>query len=85
MIRSLETIKRKEYFCWHMVINMDVKAIEVTNLKYYEVTQNNPIIIKLKTCIRKTLYHYTTKIGAKGILENNILWVTHSNFLDETP
>ncbi|NEZ46515.1 hypothetical protein FDF74_04705 [Clostridium niameyense] len=53
-------------------------------VKYYEVTQKNPIIMKLETSKRKKLYHYTNKIGAKGILESNSLWVTHSNFLDDT-
>lgn len=57
---------------------------DINTLKYYEVTQKNPIIMKLKTSKRKRLYHYTNEIGAKGILESNSLWVTHSNFLDDT-
>lgn len=60
------------------------KMRDITTLKYYEVTQRNPVIMKLETSKRKKLYHYTNGIGAKGILKSNRLWVTHSNFLDDT-
>ncbi|HHX59374.1 MAG TPA: hypothetical protein GX707_01350 [Epulopiscium sp.] len=32
----------------------------------------------------KKVYHYTSEFGAKGILESNSLWITHSSFLDDT-
>lgn len=63
---------------------MDKHMRDISSLKYYEVTQKNPIIMKLEKSKKKRLYHYTNKIGAKGILESNSLWVTHSNFLDDT-
>lgn len=63
---------------------MDNEMRAIDSLKYYEVTQNNPLIIKLKTSKRQKLYHYTNKIGANGILESNTLWITHSSFLDDT-
>lgn len=40
--------------------------------------------MKLEKSKRKKLYHYTNGIGANGILKSNSLWVTHSNFLDDT-
>ncbi len=61
-----------------------IKAIkDIDTLKYYEVTEKNPVMMKLETSKRKKLYHYTNEIGAKGILKSNKLWVTHSNFLDD--
>lgn len=63
--------------------NMSKELKDVTKLKYYDVSSNNPIEAKLGISKRKKLYHYTTKIGSKGILESNTLWVTHSNFLDD--
>lgn len=57
---------------------------DIMNLKYYEVTKKNPVIMKLEKSKRKKLYHYTNGIGANGILKSNSLWVTHSNFLDDT-
>ncbi|MBY7063987.1 DUF2971 domain-containing protein [Clostridium sporogenes] len=63
---------------------MDKQMRDITTLKYYEVTKKNPVIMKLETSKRKKLYHYTNEIGAKGILKSNSLWVTHSNFLDDT-
>lgn len=57
---------------------------DITCLKYYEVTASNPVIMKLEISKRKKLYHYTTNIGAKGILKSNSLWVTHCNYLDDT-
>lgn len=62
-------------------MNKEIK--DVTKLKYYDISSKNPIMLKLETSKRKRLYHYTTKTGAKGILESNTLWVTHSNFLDD--
>ena len=62
---------------------MSKELKDVTKLKYYDVSSNNPIEAKLGISKRKKLYHYTTKIGSKGILESNTLWVTHSNFLDD--
>lgn len=63
---------------------MDKQIRDITTLKYYEVTKKNPVIMKLEISKRKKLYHYTNGIGAKGILESNSLWITHSNFLDDT-
>lgn len=60
--------------------NLDYESKE---FKYYEVTKENPVIIKLETSKRKKLYHYTNEVGAKGIQESNSLWVTHSSFLDD--
>ncbi len=56
---------------------------DVEDLKYYEVTTDNPIIIKLESFEEKNIYHYTTKISAKSILDNNCLWVTRSDYLDD--
>lgn len=63
---------------------MNEEIRDIDSLKYYEVTRNNPVIMKLETSKRKKLYHYTTKSGAKSILESNSLWVTQSDFLDDT-
>lgn len=63
---------------------MDEKIRDIRTLKYYEVIQKNPVIMKLEKSKRKKLYHYTNGIGANGILKSNTLWVTHSNFLDDT-
>ena len=63
---------------------MGEKMRDIMNLKYYEVTKKNPVIMKLEKSKRKKLYHYTNGIGANGILKSNSLWVTHSNFLDDT-
>ena len=63
---------------------MGEKMRDIMNLKYYEVTKKNPVIMKLEKIKRKKLYHYTNGIGANGILKSNSLWVTHSNFLDDT-
>ena len=60
------------------------KLRDITSLEYYDVTKDNPLIMKLETSKRKKLYHYTTNIGAKGILESNSLWISHSNYLDDT-
>ena len=57
---------------------------EITNLKYYNIHQKNPILVKLETSKKRSLYHYTSGLGVKGILESNSLWVTHSSFLDDT-
>ncbi|MCB2301084.1 hypothetical protein [Clostridium tagluense] len=57
--------------------------MNITKLRYYEVSQKNPIIMKLEKTIRKKLYHYTTSAGAKGILESNKLFITQSNYLDD--
>lgn len=62
---------------------MNKQMRDITTLKYYEVTQKSPVIMKLETSKRKKLYHYTNEIGAKGILKSNSLWVTHGNFLDD--
>lgn len=59
----------------------DLKALE--DLKYYEVTENNPLFIKLEPFKRKMLYHYTTKRNAKSILSNNCFWITRSDYLDD--
>ena len=56
---------------------------DVTKLKYYEISSNNPIEAKLGISKGKRLYHYTDKDAAQGILESNALWVTHSSFLDD--
>lgn len=56
------------------------KLRDITSLEYYDVTKDNPLIMKLETSKRKKLYHYTTNIGAKGILESNSLWISHSNY-----
>ncbi len=62
---------------------MDNELRDATCLEYYEVTEKNPINMKLEISRREKLYHYTTEKGAKGILENNSLWITHCNFLDD--
>lgn len=53
------------------------------NLKYYEVTEDNPLFIKLQSFDKKKLYHYTNNSGAKGIVENRCFWVTRSDYLDD--
>jgi hypothetical protein len=63
---------------------MENELRDITNLKYYSVYPDNPIIMKLETSISKNLYHYTTRLAAKGILDSDTLWVTHSSYLDDT-
>lgn len=65
-----------------MKIYKEIKDVE--DLKYYDVSSSNPIMLKLQKSERKRLYHYTTKDGAKGILTSNKLWITQSEFLDDT-
>lgn len=55
--------------------------MELNELKYYEISSDNPIEVKLGISKRKRLYHYTDNDAAQGILKSNALWVTHSNFL----
>ncbi|MBZ9634625.1 DUF2971 domain-containing protein [Clostridium sp. FP1] len=62
---------------------MDKNIRDITKLRYYEVSQKNPIEMKLGKTTRKKLYHYTTSAGAKGILESNTLFATQSNYLDD--
>lgn len=59
------------------------KLKNLEDLKYYEVTKNNPLFIKLEPFKRKNLYHYTTKKSAKSILNNNCFWITRSDYLDD--
>jgi len=59
------------------------KIRNLDDLKYYEVTAHNPIIIKLKPFKKRNVYHYTTKQSAKSILSNNCFWVTRSDCLDD--
>ncbi|NRT92299.1 DUF2971 domain-containing protein [Clostridium beijerinckii] len=59
------------------------KLRNLEDLKYYEVTENNPLFIKLEPFRRKKLYHYTTKKSAKSILSNNCFWITRSDYLDD--
>ena len=59
------------------------EMLDLTNIKYYEISRTNPIIMKLYVSKRKRLYHYTNKEGANGILKSNKLWITHSNFLED--
>nr|WP_315021716.1 DUF2971 domain-containing protein [uncultured Aminipila sp.] len=63
---------------------MDNHPKDICKLKYYDVSKNNQIFIKLNMSTKKQLYHYTTKSGIEGILGNNSLWVTHRSFLDDT-
>lgn len=62
---------------------MERNLKDIKDIKYYSVTRDNPIIIKLEETQQKSLYHYTTAEGVKGIVNSNTLWVTHSNFLDD--
>lgn len=62
---------------------MERNLKDINDIKYYSVTRDNPIIIKLDKTKQKSLYHYTTKEGVKGIVNSNTLWVTHSDFLDD--
>lgn len=55
----------------------------LVDLKYYEVTKDNPLFIKLDPFRRKKLYHYTHKKSAKSILSNNCFWITRSDYLDD--
>jgi len=63
------------------IVSKELK--DLRNLKYYEVTKDNPVIIKLEPFTRKKLYHYTNKKSAKSILSNNCFWVTRSDYLDD--
>lgn len=63
--------------------NLTREMRNIEDLKYYEVTSDNPIIIKLESFEEKNVYHYTTNIGVKSILKNNCLWVTRSDYLDD--
>lgn len=57
---------------------------DITKLKYYEVSPNNPLMVKLEKNKNEKLYHFTDKAGADGILQSKSLWITHSNFLNDT-
>lgn len=59
-----------------------MKAID--QLKYYEVTSQNPIFMKLMVNKNKKFYHYTTIEAAKSIIQKKCLWVTQYNYLDDT-
>lgn len=37
------------------------EMLDLTNIKYYEISRTNPIIMKLYVSKRKRLYHYTIK------------------------
>lgn len=62
---------------------MSQRLKDITNLEYYDISKENPVIIKLETSKCKKLYHYTNADGAKGILGSNSLWITHSSYLDD--
>lgn len=62
---------------------MSQELKDIRHLEYYDVSKDNPVIIKLKTSKRKKLYHYTNSSGAKGILQSGSLWITHSSYLDD--
>lgn len=62
---------------------MEEKAIR-SNIKYYKVDKNNPIEVKLETSNKKSLFHYTTKNGIKGILGSSSFFISHSSYLDDT-
>lgn len=62
---------------------MKKEVVDLDNIKYYEVTTKNPILMKLHESKMDKLYHYTTYNGAKNIFKNNSLWITQSNFLDD--
>lgn len=62
---------------------MNKNSMDFRDLKYYELSASNPLVIKLQQCKSKKLYHYTTADNSKSILESNLLWVSHSNYLDD--
>ncbi len=55
----------------------------LNKLKYYDVTSNNPLFIRLEEPKVEKLYHYTSNLNANSILSNNCLWVTRSDYLDD--
>ncbi len=55
----------------------------LNKLKYYDVTSNNPLFIRLEEPKVEKLYHYTSNLNANSILNNNCLWVTRSDYLDD--
>lgn len=56
---------------------------DVRDLYYYEVTRENPIIIKLDISKKQRLFHYTGEIAANNIYDNGCMWVTQWNYLDD--
>ena len=56
-------------------------VIDRFNFEYYEVTDKNPIYIKLDMINNKRLYHYTALEAGKNILKNSCFWVTRSDYL----
>lgn len=67
------------------VINME-KTLGNTlkpydDLQYYEVTDHNPLMVKLRVSDKKKLYHYTTSESGKNILKGSSFWVTRCDNL----
>lgn len=58
--------------------------LNITKLKYYEISAKNPIMVKLSTGCFDKVYHYTSKAGVEGILASNELHVTNGYYLDDT-
>lgn len=56
---------------------------ENTELEYYEIDKDNPIMIKLEKSINEKLFHYTTMEGCNGILSSSSFWVTNSSYLED--
>jgi hypothetical protein len=62
---------------------LEKKLKDITDLYYYEVTKENPIIIKLDISEKQRLFHYTSENAANNIYDNGCMWVTQWNYLDD--
>lgn len=56
---------------------------DLNNMVFRKVTKENPIGINIKYSKSKSLYHYTRLESLPGIVGENTLWITHSNFLND--
>lgn len=62
---------------------MENKLKDIRELYYYEVTEKNPIIMKLDISKKHRLFHYTDEIAANNIYNNGCMWVTQWDHLDD--
>jgi len=59
------------------------KLKEIDNLRYYDVSDKNPLMVKLRISDKRKLYHYTSLESGKNILKSSSFWVTRCDGLDD--
>lgn len=58
--------------------------MEINTFKYFDVTAQNPIILKINQKANNIIYHYTNIKSFCEIIKNEEIWVTDSNFLNDS-